>query len=112
MGNVASQIEEKLKTLPGMTMQMAVALGEAKIKTLEDFADLAADELTGPEDGLLRTFKLTESDANEFILRARVIAGWISEEDFAAALAPQEEIEVDDGEAAGPGIELNATADE
>ncbi len=105
-------IEEKLKTLPGMTMQMAVALGEAKIKTLEDFADLAADELTGPEDGLLRTFKLTESDANEFILRARVIAGWISEEDFAAALAPQEEIEVDDGEAAGPGIELNATADE
>ena len=82
-------IEEKLKTLPGMTMQMAVALGEAKIKTLEDFADLAADELTGPEDGLLRTFKLTESDANEFILRARVIAGWISEEDFAAALAPR-----------------------
>ena len=34
-----------------MTMQMAVALGEAKIKTLEDFADLAADELTGPKMG-------------------------------------------------------------
>lgn len=105
-------IEEKLRTLPGMTMQMAVVLGEAQIKTLEDFADLAADELTGPEDGLLRTFKLTESDANEFILRARVVAGWISEEDLAAALAPQEEIEVEAAETAGSATELNATVDE
>ena len=105
-------IEEKLRTLPGMTMQMAVVLGEAQIKTLEDFADLAADELTGPEDGLLRTFKLTESDANEFILRARVVAGWISEEDLAAALAPQEETEVEAAETAGSATELNATVDE
>ena len=87
---VELEIEETLKALPGMTTQMAVALGEAEIKTLEDFADLASDELTGSEDGLLSAFKLTEAEANEFILRARVVAGWITEEDLVLALAPPE----------------------
>ena len=87
---VELEIEETLKALPGMTSQMAVALGEAEIKTLEDFADLASDELTGSEDGLLSAFKLTEAEANEFILRARVVAGWITEEDLVLALAPPE----------------------
>jgi len=97
---VELEIEESLKTLDGMSMQMAVALGEAEIKTLEDFADLASDELTGPEDGLLRAFKLTEAQANEFILRARVVAGWITEEDLALALAPPEEPVAEDAETA------------
>ena len=87
---VELEIEETLKALPGMTSQMAVALGEAEIKTLEDFADLASDELTRSEDGLLSAFKLTEAEANEFILRARVVAGWITEEDLFLALAPPE----------------------
>ncbi len=87
---VELEIEETLKALPGMTSQMAVALGEAEIKTLEDFADLASDELTRSEDGLLSAFKLTEAEANEFILRARVVAGWITEEDLVLALAPPE----------------------
>jgi transcription termination/antitermination protein NusA len=96
---VELEIEETLKALPGMTTQMAVALGEAEIKTLEDFADLASDELTGLEDGLLSAFKLTEAEANEFILRARVVAGWITEEDLAVALAPPEGSVVEAAEA-------------
>jgi len=87
---VELEIEETLKALPGMTSQMAVALGEAEIKTLEDFADLASDELTRSEDGLLSAFKLTEAEANEFMLRPRVVAGWITEEDLFLALAPPE----------------------
>ena len=67
---------------------MVIALGEAKIKTLEDFADLASDEIVGVDDGILREYKLEAKKANELILRARVIAGWISEEDMAIALAP------------------------
>ena len=96
---VELEIEETLKALPGMTTQMVVALGEAEIKTLEDFADLASDELTGSEDGLLSAFKLTEAEANEFILRARVVAGWITEEDLAVALAPPEGSVVEAAEA-------------
>ena len=105
---VELEIEETLKALPGMTSQMAVALGEAEIKTLEDFADLASDELTGSEDGLLSAFKLTEAEANEFILRARVVAGWITEEDLVLALAPPEEPVV---EAAEAGTEPQPSAD-
>jgi N utilization substance protein A len=84
-------MEEQLKTLEGMTTQMLVTLGEAEIKTLEDFADLASDELTGGVDGILREYQLSEAEANELILRARVVAGWITEEDLAIALAPPED---------------------
>jgi N utilization substance protein A len=92
-------MEETLVSLPGMDMNMLVTLGEAGIKTLEDFADLAAYELTSPDEGLLRTYKLTEDQANELILRARVVAGWITEEDMAQALAPAVEEDAEAGDA-------------
>ncbi len=52
----AAEMEEKRKSLgvaddlaqfEGLSPRMVVALGEAGVKTLEDFADLATDELTG-----------------------------------------------------------------
>ena len=88
-------IDENLKTLDGLTLEMVVTLGEAKIKTLEDFADLASDELIGTDDGILREYGVEPTAANELILRARVAAGWISQEDMASALAP--EANEDDG---------------
>ena len=88
-------IAENLKTLEGLTLEMVVTLGEAKIKTLEDFADLASDELIGVDDGILRECGVEPTAANELILRARVAAGWISQEDMASALAP--EANEDDG---------------
>ena len=52
--------------LPHMSVEMAVKLGEKGIKTLDDVADLASDELREivGED-------LTESSANETIMAAR-----------------------------------------
>lgn len=91
-------VEESLKTLEGLTLEMVVTLAEAEIKTLEDFADLASDEITGAEEGVLREFGLDEGFANELILRARVAAGWITEEDMAIALAPPVEDAPEDGE--------------
>ena len=38
-------VAEDLKTMNGMTADLIVALGEKGIKTLDDLADLAADEL-------------------------------------------------------------------
>ena len=43
-------LEESLINLKGLTPGMLVTLGEKKILTLENFADLASDELTGGYD--------------------------------------------------------------
>ena len=60
---------------------MFVTLGESKILTLTDFADLASDELTGTYDivngervkikGHLEDFALSKNEADELIMSAR-----------------------------------------
>ena len=77
-------VEEDLAALEGLTPGMLVALGEKDIRTLDDFAGLAGDELLE---------LLTESDkggatldleeANALIMRAR--AHWFADEDAAPA---------------------------
>ena len=76
-------LEEKLINLKGLTPGMLVTLGEKKILTLEDFADLASDELTGGYDivkgskvkieGYLEDFALSREEADELIMSARNI---------------------------------------
>ena len=61
---------------------MLVKLGEDDIKSREDFAGLAADELTSPEDGILRDFDMSEDEANQLIMAARVAEGWITQEEL------------------------------
>ena len=63
---------------------MLVTLGEKKILTLENFADLASDELTGGYDiirgskvkieGYLEDFALSKEEADSLIMSAREIA--------------------------------------
>jgi N utilization substance protein A len=70
-----------------MTLPMAVALGEGGVKTVEDLADLATDEIRGGYEvkngervkvpGVLESFNLAQEDAELLILQARVAAGWI-----------------------------------
>jgi len=69
---------------------MLVALGEASIKTVEDFASLASDELIFGEEAILRGFDLSEDEANEMIMAARVAAGWFTQEELAAMTAEPE----------------------
>ena len=62
---------------------MLVTLGEQKILTLTDLADLASDELTGTYDvvkgerikikGYLEDFALSKEEADELIMSARNI---------------------------------------
>ena len=76
-------LEDTLINLKGMTPGMLVTLGEQKILTLEDFADLASDELTGGYDtvkgervkiqGYLEDFALSKEEADELIMSARNI---------------------------------------
>ncbi len=91
-------VEDALATAPGITLPMAVALGEKDVKTLEDFAGLVADDLRGwfetkngervREPGILDSFNLTQEQADDLILQARIAAGWIEADE-----APAEEEE-------------------
>ena len=74
-------LENDLITHKGLTPGMLVTLGEKKILTLIDFADLASDELTGGFDiikgervkvkGYLEEFALTKNEADDLIMSAR-----------------------------------------
>ncbi|MFZ2586638.1 MAG: transcription termination factor NusA [Alphaproteobacteria bacterium] len=68
-------VTEELKTLPGMTADLVVALGEKGIKTRDDLADLAGDELLETIPAGL----LNEKQANKLIMAAR--AHWFAEEE-------------------------------
>ena len=82
-------LEDTLINLKGLTPGMLVTLGEQKILTLEDFADLASDELTGGFDvvkgervkiqGYLEDFALSKEEADELIMSARniVYKDWV-----------------------------------
>jgi len=70
-------VTDELAAVDGLTSTMLVVLGENEIKTLDDFADLAGDELLE----LLGVFGLNETQANEMIMAAR--AHWFEDEDVA-----------------------------
>jgi N utilization substance protein A len=80
-----------------LTDAMLVTLGEREIKTLEDFADLAGDELTDSEEGYLREHGISLSAANDLIMAARIAAGWFTAEELASS---QEVESVEDAKAA------------
>ena len=93
-------VEDALKEIPGMTTEMLVALGENGIKTVEDLAGCATDDLVGWSErkdnetvhhaGALDGFELTRTECEGMIMQARVKAGWISEADLAAMTATEE----------------------
>jgi len=74
-------LENDLINHQGLTPGMLVTLGEQKILTLNDFADLASDELTGGYDvvkgervrikGCLEEFALSKKEADDLIMSAR-----------------------------------------
>jgi N utilization substance protein A len=84
--------------MPGLGKAMLVALGEHAIKTVEDLADCATDDLIGWSEkkdgsvtrhkGILDGFDVSREDAEQMILNARVHAGWIEAD-------PEPEIEAD-----------------
>jgi N utilization substance protein A len=84
-------VEDQVLEVDGITSAMAVALGEAGVKTLEDLADCATDDLIGYYEqgkdkervrvvGALDSFNLSSDDANSIVMKARVKMGWIEEE--------------------------------
>ena len=76
-------VEDAVINLKGLTPGMLVTLGEKKIKTLKDFAELSTDELIGGYDekkgqrfqieGYLEEFALIKNEADDLIMNARNI---------------------------------------
>ena len=76
-------LDDALINLKGLTPGMLVTLGEQNILKLQDFADLASDELTGGYDvvkgekikiqGFLEDFALSKDEADNLIMSARNI---------------------------------------
>jgi N utilization substance protein A len=85
-------VEDALAEMPHLTEAMLVTLGKAGIKTLDDLADLATDELVQrkrvdqrrrrdqQEDkgGVLAEYGLSDEQGNEIIMAAR--AHWFEDE--------------------------------
>src|SRR5690349_19394445 len=98
-------VEDALTDVPGVTTAMLVTLGEDGIKTVEDLAGCATDDLVGWSErkdgevtkhpGLLDGFDLSREEAEGLIMQARLKAGWITEEDLLKASAQPDETEAE-----------------
>jgi N utilization substance protein A len=93
-------VEDALRDVPGVTTAMLVRFGENGVKTVEDLAGCATDDLAGwterkdgeskREPGILDGFEVSREEAEALIMQARLKAGWVSEADLAPP-APAEE---------------------
>ena len=99
---------DELKEIEGLTPIMLVALGEAGVKSVEDLADCASDDLIGwterkagetvKHKGALSDLEVSMDEANALIIAARVKAGWI-EAPAPAVEEPAEEVATEAEEA-------------
>jgi N utilization substance protein A len=94
-------VDDNVVEVPGVTSAMSVSLGENGVKTLEDLAGCATDDLLGYYEvnkdkervrvtGALEGFNLSADDANAIIMKARVKAGWIEEPVVEEEIAEEE----------------------
>ncbi len=93
-------VEDPVMELEGMSPAFAVKLGLEGIRTVEDVAGLVPDDITGyretgPDgkpvwvEGILKKGEMRKDEAQMFIMKARVAAGWIEPEAIDAMLAQQ-----------------------
>ena len=90
-------VEESLINFEGLSPQMLEALAEDGVKNLDDFATCADWELAGgwttvdgervKDDGILEKFDVSLEEAQDLVMTARLMLGWVNPDD----LAPSEE---------------------
>jgi N utilization substance protein A len=87
-------VADDLRAINGLTTAMMVALGKDEVRSVEDLAGCATDDLVGwterangetvRHDGALSGFEVSRAEAEEMIMAARLAAGWITEDDLRA----------------------------
>ncbi|EJW09966.1 Transcription termination protein NusA [Rhodovulum sp. PH10] len=106
-------VADEVREVPGVTTKMLVAFGENDVKTVEDLAGCATDDLAGwterkdgetkREPGILDGFELSRDECEEMIMQARVKAGWISEADLHREVEEEAETEGEETDEATEG---------
>jgi N utilization substance protein A len=86
---------DELRQIDGMNSAIMVKVGEDGVKSIEDFAGYAADDLVGwkerkdgettVNEGVLSGMDISRAEAEQMIMAARLKAGWVTEEDLAAS---------------------------
>ncbi len=94
-------VKDELRQIEGMTTAIMVKVGEDGVKTIEDFAGYATDDLIGWKErkdgettvteGVLSGFDISRAEAEQMVMSARLKAGWVTEEDLAPAEPEHEE---------------------
>jgi N utilization substance protein A len=88
-------VADELREIPGVTTAIMVALGRDGVKTVEDLAGCATDDLVGWSErkngetvrhkGALSDLDVSRTDAEALVVAARVAVGWITAEEAEAA---------------------------
>jgi len=109
-------VSDDLRGITGMNSTMMVAIGEDGVKTLEDFAGYAADDLVGwrekkagetvQHQGIFSGLDVSRTQVEGMIVEARIKVGWLSEEDLAVE-SVQETEEQQESEQAEEGVVLD-----
>ncbi len=122
-------VTDEVADLEGVTPAMAVKFGENAVKTIDDLAGLVPDDLVGWKEpgpdgkpkfvaGLLTKNEMSREDAELFILKARVVAGWVEPQALEDALAARaaaldaEEAELDAASQETPADTARSRGDE
>ncbi len=103
-------VEDAVAEMEGLDLKMVITLAENDVKTMEDLAGCATDDLTGwtervdgerkHYDGMLEAYKITPEEAEDLIMRARVAAGWVTQEELDQARAEAEAAAAEEEEGA------------
>ncbi len=99
-------VEDSLIEFEGLSPQMIEALANDGIKTLEDFATCADWELAGgwttengeriKDDGLLEPMDVSLEEAQNLVMTARIMLGWVDPDDLGAEENAEENPEDED----------------
>jgi N utilization substance protein A len=102
-------VENSLVEFEGLTPQMVEALAEDGVKTLEDFATCADWELAGgwttqdgeriKDDGVLEKFEISLEEAQDMVMAARIMLGWVDPADLETASEDEEAVSEEEAEA-------------
>jgi N utilization substance protein A len=86
-------VADELREIEGVTTAMLVRFGENDVKTIEDLAGCATDDLVGWTEkkngetvktpGYLDGLEISREEAEAIVMRARVNVGWVDEADLA-----------------------------
>ncbi|WP_299846669.1 transcription termination factor NusA [uncultured Roseovarius sp.] len=93
-------VEDSLVEFEGLTPQMIQALAEDGVKSLEDFATCADWELAGgwttndgervKDDGILEPYDVSLEEAQNMVMTARIMLGWVDPADLEADEAEED----------------------